>query len=1613
MKAFLTTVKGKVIAAALTSALMATIATSIVFINLGYRTIAVKALNGVTQIFNGDKEDIAYEGLHLKSGDNVNVNSDADLTLALDEDKFVYAEHDTRFWIEAAGKLDDTRTTIHLEEGSQLFRIDKKLEGEEYFDVQTPNSTMSVRGTVFRVSCRYDENGELITTVEVFEGEVLTEPVYLHGEKAGEKTGASHIITAKQKAKVRADETISEFVVDENGEEVSELAIDDYTDLPTGAGEFLGEAIDAGRNICIEKKLLYDYVGIAECVYELRHDEVASTCIEAGHYYPKCSVCGKVKDEMIALPLAEHNVVEEDVPGAVCGEPGIKYRRCADCGTTLEEVSLPEKEHSYDDGEVLKEATEKTTGLKRYTCTECGETKEVEIPIVNASGDPVIGPLPDIAPTPTPTPTPTPKPATPSKPAPTPTPKPTVTPTPTPVPTDPCAKGHTYKQIDSKEATCTEEGYVLYRCSICNTENKSNRSKLSHKYVEDTSKRVVSTCSKAGQKVEKCSLCGDENITTLDTIAHKYVEDESRYIEPTCDSYGYKYKVCSVCDHETKTRVSKTKHDYQDDASKTVASTCLVTGYTVKICKNCGDEKKTSLPLLSHNYQNDPTKTVAPTCASEGYTVVICKNCGDEKRTTISKLTHNYVEDTTKAVAPTCTLPGKTVEACSRCHDEIETEVAALGHDKKEDTTAATCLLDGSRVITCTRCTYKDETILPALGHSYILDKTKTVEGTCTKKGSETYVCTKCNDEDIRENTLDPDNHDYEVVAASGTYDASKNKYFHDVECTRCGDAKSEACTFSGAICTECGAIRNTSATSAIKAGGEINSTIRSSSFTGDNTIESISRVTTIPAGTVVTNIAKTGETPVNIWVDDKGVLNFQSEAEDIVISDAEGLFYGIDTLKNADLSFMKLDSSCTSLSGMFEGCHMLEDVDLSSFDTSNVTDMEFMFSSCNSLKNIDLGEFNTGNVTNMVAMFFDCGGLQSLDVSGFDTSKVTDMSGLFHGCSGLTSINVSNFDTSSVVSMDSMFLACSNLISLDLSNFNTSKVVNMGLMFEECSNLTTIYIGEDFVIAEDCSTAGIFGDCEKLVGGNGTKIIDYSSATLGITDDTLYRYLAWPDGVTEGDPYDTEKTALGIAGKGLFTLKDGSLSDPSLGFNNGASIRAYDARDFLGNALNYNIIANALTIKGHMEASFATNMLSNEGSIVINGPHSSQDVYTLIGEYLGSGFTMMSRDYSPRIRTYIKTTYDAVNEFGRNMTGYEPGSFPDFGASPTFPDGVTIDYSYSKYEINAIVNSLRNSASSASSSLSGCAKKYAFSDVAITSATGPVIDTTKAESGTYVIDLLYGEVSKLSNLTIKKNEGQVIVFNIPDETVSFSQYRYEVYGSSGSLINSGTTTGTLSYEEEYISRDVIFNAPNATAASVDGPTCGIFILPDATFTENSVAAGWLYAENATVGGQEWHGGYILELPDPFINLGSLDVGVKLTNSYSDAMSPSATFELYETSSDFRADSGVKIDTIIIDSYSEGLGFGSFNHLSYADAGTFYYVIKVSDDITDDAELDYEYAHIKVTVAKYSNGAESRIYVDSIEYSYEVDEDRRALKNPMSVIGDSVNIDFTILPSAG
>jgi surface protein len=143
----------------------------------------------------------------------------------------------------------------------------------------------------------------------------------------------------------------------------------------------------------------------------------------------------------------------------------------------------------------------------------------------------------------------------------------------------------------------------------------------------------------------------------------------------------------------------------------------------------------------------------------------------------------------------------------------------------------------------------------------------------------------------------------------------------------------------------------------------------------------------------------------------------------------------------------------------MFNYCNKLTSLDLSSWNTGNVTDMSEMFNNCQSLTTIgDVSNWDTSSVTDMSNIFNYCKLLISLDASNWDISNVTDINGMFYGCSGLTSINLSNWDTSNVTSMSNIFNDCTSLEVLDISNFKITNTTSYNnYVFYNCNALHTL----------------------------------------------------------------------------------------------------------------------------------------------------------------------------------------------------------------------------------------------------------------------------------------------------------------------------------------------------------------------------------------------------------------------------------------------------------------------------------------------------------------------------------------------------------------------------
>ena len=99
-----------------------------------------------------------------------------------------------------------------------------------------------------------------------------------------------------------------------------------------------------------------------------------------------------------------------------------------------------------------------------------------------------------------------------------------------------------------------------------------------------------------------------------------------------------------------------------------------------------------------------------------------------------------------------------------------------------------------------------------------------------------------------------------------------------------------------------------------------------------------------------------------------------------------------------------------------------------------NITSTKLMFAVCRDLTSIDLSSFDTSEVTTMGHMFNNCCNLTTLDLSSFDTSKVKHMCAMCWGCISLTTIK-GIIDMKSCEYCDNMFADCRKLRDVKIKN--------------------------------------------------------------------------------------------------------------------------------------------------------------------------------------------------------------------------------------------------------------------------------------------------------------------------------------------------------------------------------------------------------------------------------------------------------------------------------------------------------------------------------------------------------------------------------------------------
>ena len=334
----------------------------------GYRSIAVDELKGDVRAVGDKKDGSLFVGEHLYDGDFVSVANDSSLTLVADTNKYLYADENTSFKIEYASEMSKSKIKIHMESGSTLSVLNEKLADGEIYEVDTPNSTMSVRGTSFRVTVYKASDGFDYMLTEVKTGTVVVKLK----DPEGKFTGEEHAFDAGESGLTRGNEETSEFIKTMD-DYVWTL---DYENLPEDNIERLIEIITEAMDP--------EVIGDTEEHTHTPGDwyvERSASCDIEGLRLRKCTECGAVVAKE-SIPATGHTYGEwqqEYAPG--CTETGREKRTCTACGheetNTLAAIGHDWVETSSD---VNTCSDNNPIAYSHQTCRNCQQTRDVELP---------------------------------------------------------------------------------------------------------------------------------------------------------------------------------------------------------------------------------------------------------------------------------------------------------------------------------------------------------------------------------------------------------------------------------------------------------------------------------------------------------------------------------------------------------------------------------------------------------------------------------------------------------------------------------------------------------------------------------------------------------------------------------------------------------------------------------------------------------------------------------------------------------------------------------------------------------------------------------------------------------------------------------------------------------------------------------------------------------------------------------------------------------------------------------------------------------------------------------------------------------------------------------
>lgn len=221
-------------------------------------------------------------------------------------------------------------------------------------------------------------------------------------------------------------------------------------------------------------------------------------------------------------------------------------------------------------------------------------------------------------------------------------------------------------------------------------------------------------------------------------------------------------------------------------------------------------------------------------------------------------------------------------------------------------------------------------------------------------------------------------------------------------------------------------------------------------------------------------------------------------------VTSTEKAFANNFLLKSLDLSNWDM-SNCENSQMMFYSDTALTSIgNTSNWNVSKITTTHSMFEGCSKLQSLNTSKWVFSNLTNADSMFSNCQVLTKLDTSNWGMGKVIYFRFLFNNCYALTSLNVSKWDTSNANIFNAMFNECVNLTNIDVSNWKTSNVTQAVNTFLDCKKLTQVAV-QNWDMSNVSQLSGMFAYCSGITSldiskWNAPKLIEINNTFNGLT---------------------------------------------------------------------------------------------------------------------------------------------------------------------------------------------------------------------------------------------------------------------------------------------------------------------------------------------------------------------------------------------------------------------------------------------------------------------------------------------------------------------------------